>query len=228
MSLFRQLYDEDSSTLSYLIADTDMQDAVMIDPVLGQHQRDLKLIETLGLKLRYIVETHVHADHVTGAGRLREATGAHIAVGAAADVSCADIQIADGARLAFGKEHLTAMATPGHTRGCTSYRWHDRVFTGDTLLIGGCGRTDFQQGNAGQLYDSLQRLLALSDETLVYPGHDYAGRRVSCIGEERTLNSRIAGQDREAFVALMEGLSLPYPRHIDEALPANQACGRLA
>ncbi|OBS09519.1 MBL fold metallo-hydrolase [Acidihalobacter prosperus] len=226
MGLFRQLFDDDSSTLSYLIADEVSREALIIDPVLGQVARDLALIRECGLTLRHVVETHVHADHVTGAARLREATGASVVVGAAAGVDCADRAIGNGETLQLGGETLIAMATPGHTRGCTSYRWRDRVFTGDTLLIGGCGRTDFQQGDAGQLYDSLQRLLALPGETLVYPAHDYAGRRVSCIDEERRLNSRIAGRDREAFVALMGGLRLPYPRRIDEALPANEACGR--
>lgn len=228
MSLFRQLYDENSSTFTYLIADDGTNDAIIIDPVLSQQQRDLNLINELGLSLRYIIETHVHADHITGAEGLRQSTNAQVVIGSAAAVRCADILVTDGQQLKFGNETLTAMATPGHTHGCTSYFWRDRVFTGDTLLIGSCGRTDFQQGDAGQLYDSLQRLLILPGETLVYPAHDYSGRRVSSIAEEQILNSKIVGRDRKAFITLMDSQSLPYPKHIDVALPANEACGKAA
>lgn len=228
MIIFRQLFDTDTSTYTYLLADALTREGVIIDPVKEQHARDMDAIRELGVTLRYSVETHVHADHVTGSGALREATGAQIVTGVATALECLDILLGDGETLVFGNEVLAAIATPGHTDGCTTYRWRDRLFTGDTLLINGCGRTDFQQGDPGRLYDSIQRLFAYPDETLVYPGHDYEGRRISSIGQEKAINPRLAGQGKEAFVALMNSLDLPYPRHIDRALPANQACGLAA
>ncbi|APZ44685.1 Zn-dependent hydrolase [Acidihalobacter ferrooxydans] len=223
--MFRQLFDDDSSTYTYLLADALTREGVVIDPVKEQHERDLSVIRELGINLKYTIDTHVHADHVTGSGPLREVLGAKVVTGAATGLDCSDVLIPDGQPLTFGNEVLTAIATPGHTDGCTSYRWRDRLFTGDTLLINACGRTDFQQGDAGRLYDSIQRLFAHPDETLVFPGHDYEGRRVSSIGQEKALNPRLAGKDRQAFIDIMNGLDLPYPRHIDRALPANQTCG---
>ncbi|AOV18603.1 Zn-dependent hydrolase [Acidihalobacter aeolianus] len=226
--MFRQLFDTDTSTYTYLLADALTHEGIIIDPVKELHERDLSAIRELGIELRYTVDTHVHADHVTGSGSLREATGAKVITGAATDLICSDRLIADGETLTFGNEVLTAIATPGHTDGCTSYRWRDRLFTGDTLLINACGRTDFQQGDSGRLYDSIQRLFAFADETLIFPGHDYAGRRVSSIGQEKTLNPRLADKDRQAFMDIMNSLDLPYPRHIDRALPANLTCGLAA
>ena len=228
MIIFRQLFDTDTSTYTYLLADPLSREGIIIDPVKEQHERDLALIRELDIDLRYSIETHVHADHVTGSGLMREATGAKVVTGAATGLDCSDILIADGETLTFGDEVLTAIATPGHTDGCTTYRWRDRLFTGDTLLINACGRTDFQQGDAGRLYDSIQKLFALPDETLVFPGHDYEGRRVSSIGQEKSINPRLAGKTREEFINIMNGLDLPYPRHIDRALPANQSCGLAA
>ncbi|MEJ2060345.1 MAG: MBL fold metallo-hydrolase [Gammaproteobacteria bacterium] len=228
MAIFRQLFDPESSTYTYIIADADTRDAVIIDPVRERHERDMSVLRELGVTLRYSLETHVHADHVTGSGLMREATGCETVVGDAAGVDCADIGIRQGDALSFGNEVITAIATPGHTDGCTSYHWRDRLFTGDTLLINACGRTDFQQGNAETLYDSIQKLFAFPDETLVYPGHDYEGRRVSSIVQEKAINPRLAGKAKDEFVAIMNGLDLPYPRRIDEALPANVHCGLAA
>ncbi|WP_455385338.1 MBL fold metallo-hydrolase [Acidihalobacter prosperus] len=228
MIIFRQLFDPETSTYTYLLADPLTREGVIIDPVKERHARDLDFIRELDIVLRYSVETHVHADHVSGSAAMREATGAQVVTGAATALECSDILIGDGEQLAFGNETLTAIATPGHTDGCTSFRWRDRLFTGDTLLINACGRTDFQQGDPARLYDSIQRLFAHPDETLVFPGHDYEGRRVSSIGQEKALNPRLAGKSKEEFVQIMNALDLPYPRRIDTALPANQACGRAA
>lgn len=225
MILFRQLFDEATCTLTYLLADPRTKDAIIIDPVLEQVDRDLAVIEEMDLKLRYILETHVHADHVTGGGGLRKRLAARFVAGQGTGLSCTDVLLSDGDTLAFGDELIHAIATPGHTNGCMSYRWRDRLFTGDTLLIDACGRTDFQEGSADMLYDSLQRLLSFPDETLVYPGHDYNGRRVSSIGQEKLINPYIVGLDRASFVAKMEALNLPRPRRIDVAVPANKRCG---
>lgn len=223
--MFKQFFDPETSTLSYLLIDDSTQQALMIDPVLGQEETYLQVLSNLKASLSWVVETHVHADHITGARVLKDMTGCQFAAGAGTGVSCAERLLNDGDSVEFGREKLTAIATPGHTAGCTSYRWHDRLFTGDTLLINGCGRTDFQQGDAGQLYDSLQTLLASPDETLVYPAHDYNGCRVSSIGQEKLLNPRIKDQDRAGFIELMNGLKLAKPKKIDIAVPANIQCG---
>lgn len=223
--LFRQLFDRDSSTYTYLLADEQTRAAVLIDPVREQVERDLELIDELGLRLVYVLDTHTHADHVTGAGLLRERTGARTvtAVGAA---PCADLHVADGHVLTVGDLSIEVLATPGHTDDSLSFRVGDRVFTGDALLIRAAGRTDFQSGDAGHLYASItERLFTLSDDTLVYPGHDYRGHTVSTIGEEKRFNRRIARRSREDFVEVMDGLNLPAPKRIHEAVPANRACG---
>jgi sulfur dioxygenase len=227
--LFRQLFDPESSTYSYLLADEDSREAVLIDSVREQVTRDAELIEQLGLELVAAVETHVHADHVTGAGLLRNRLGCRIVVGVHTGVRTADALVAQGDEVRFGRHVLEARETPGHTSGCTSYVCHEEgmAFTGDALLIRGCGRTDFQQGNPRSLYESVwTQLLALPDETLLYPGHDYRGRTVSTVAEEKRWNPRLGEeQDEDAFVALMGTLDLAYPRRIDEALPANMASG---
>ncbi|MBS1986065.1 MAG: MBL fold metallo-hydrolase [Bdellovibrionales bacterium] len=226
--LFRQLFDPETSTYTYLLADPVSREAAIIDSVREWAARDLKLIQELGLRLKYILETHVHADHITGAEELRKATGAQTAVSAAAGISCADLALREGDTLRLGGTlEIRVIGTPGHTDGCTSYVCAGRVFTGDSLLIRSAGRTDFQQGNPALLYKSIHKLYALPDETVVCPAHDYQGRLASTIGEEKAFNERIAVSRSEAdFVALMRGLKLSNPKKINEAVPANMACGK--
>lgn len=226
--LFRQLFESESSTFTYLVADTDSREAVLIDPVLETFERDLRVVRELELTLKYVVDTHVHADHVTAAGRLREATGARTVVSKGARVDCADQVVDDGDEIRFGTQSLRVLATPGHTDSCMSLHLGDRVFTGDCLLVRGTGRTDFQQGSSEKLYRSItDKLFRLPDETLVYPAHDYKGCTCSSIGEEKKHNPRIGGgRDLESFVKIMSELRLAQPKKIHEALPANLACGR--
>lgn len=228
MTRFRQLFDDASSTYTYLIADPASGHAALIDPVLEQIERDLALLRELGLKLVWVLETHVHADHVTAAARLRQETGAAVCYGIDSGVDCADRLLQEGDEIALGGETLRVLATPGHTDGCISYLWRDRVFTGDALLIGSCGRTDFQEGDSGRLYDSItRRLFSLPGETLVYPTHDYAGRRVSSIDQERATNEFAGrGATREAFIAALADLDLGPPQKLAVAVPANRLCGR--
>ncbi len=223
--IFRQLYDRESSTYTYLLADASTRKAVLIDAVREQVDRDLGLLRELGLDLAYVLDTHTHADHVTAAGLLRARTGAQT-VGAHNGPICANIHLRDGEALQVGDIEILAIATPGHTDDSLSYRVGDKVFTGDALLIRAAGRTDFQNGDAGQLYESItEKLFTLPDDTLVYPGHDYRGLTLSTIGEERRFNARIANRSRQEFVQIMNELHLPKPQKIDEAVPANQACG---
>jgi sulfur dioxygenase len=225
MIYFRQLFDAGSSTYTYLLGE--MTQAVLIDPVREQVTLYLSLLDELGLKLHCVLETHVHADHITGAALLREHTGAQVMLNRSAGASCADVQLQDGDTVVFGSESIAVLATPGHTAGCTSYLWRDRLFTGDALLIGACGRTDFQGGDAGTLYDSItQKIWPLPGETLIYPGHDYQHKHVSCVEQERESNTRLTGKSRDEFIAIMSGLNLPMPRLIDQAVPANRDCGR--
>jgi sulfur dioxygenase len=228
--LFRQLFDAESSTYTYLIADPATKAAVLVDPVLEQVERDLKLLKELGLTLHYCLETHVHADHVTGTDELRQATSCLGIVPDRAQVACADRHIQDGETLHLGDITITAIATPGHTDSHMAYLVNDdRVLTGDALFIRGSGRTDFQSGDAGTLYDSVtQRLFTLPEETLVYPAHDYRGHTVSTIGAEKRWNPRFAERDRPSFIQFMNNLNLPDPKKIMEAVPANEMCGRLA
>lgn len=224
--MFKQWFDTESSTFTYLIVDELTKDAVIIDPVERYLDSYIKSLSTLKVNLKYALETHVHADHITASGKLRQKLGIKTAVGQMCGAESADIQLNDGDVIEFGNEVVDVIATPGHTAGSVSYLWRDRVFTGDALLINGCGRTDFQSGDAGVLYDSItQKLFTLPDETLVYPGHDYQGRYVSCVAQEKNINSRLANKTREEFIAIMQALNLPKPKMIDLAVPANRKCG---
>lgn len=228
--IFRQLFDYETWTYTYLLADSVSREALLIDTVYEQSERDAQLIRELGLQLKYVLETHVHADHITGASNLKHifpATQAVVSVYGGA--VCADIQTDDGAELHLGDQAVQVLATPGHTHGCVSYLVPGMVFTGDALFIRGCGRTDFQQGDPGQLYDSItHKLFTLPEETLVYPGHNYAGMTVSSIGEEKRWNPRLAGKSREEFIALMTQLDLAPPKKIAVSVPANLRCGNLS
>ncbi len=230
--IFRQLFDRESCTYTYLVGCEASRVAALVDPVREHVARDLTTVKELGLTLTHIFETHVHADHVTGAGELRKQTVAKAHVSREGGAPCADVLLDEGAVVKVGEVEFRVLATPGHTSDCLSFVVRaagapDRVLTGDALLIRGCGRTDFQSGDAGALYDSVTgKLFALADATEVYPAHDYQGRTASTIGEEKRHNPRLgAGRTRDAFIALMGALDLPPPAKIAEAIPANRACG---
>ncbi len=224
--LIRQLFDRETSTYTYLMADETTREAALIDPVREQIARDLRLIDELGLGLRFVLETHVHADHVTSAGDIAERTGARTAA-SSLGARCAHIHLSDGDVLQLGALEIRAVATPGHTQDSMSFVIGDHVFTGDALLVRGTGRTDFQSGDAGALYDSITRkLFALPDETTVWPGHDYRGHAASTIGEEKRHNPRLAGKTRAQTIAILQALKLDPPKFIAQAVPANLACGR--
>ena len=225
-----QFIDPESSTYTYVLFDADTREALIIDPVDTQLDRDLAVLRDYGLRLVWTVETHAHADHITSAARLAELCGARTAAPAGCGIVTASHQLQHGDTLAFGSHAIRALATPGHTAGSMSFVWSaggaSHVFTGDTLLINGCGRTDFQSGSPQALFHSLtQVLFVLPDDTVVWPGHDYQGRTHSTIGHEKRHNARVAGKSEDEFVAIMNGLNLPKPRRIDEAVPANQMSG---
>lgn len=227
--IFRQLFDSTSSTYTYLLADEQSGEALLIDPVFVQMQRDLALIEELGLTLRLAVDTHAHADHVTAAWLLRRETGCDIASARVIGAEHVTLPLDDEQIFGVQGVALRAIATPGHTNGCMSYITADQgmVFTGDTLMIRGCGRSDFQEGSAQRLYESIsRRLFSLPDSCVVYPAHDYQGRNVSSIGEEKQFNARVgAGANETDFVEYMHAMKLPHPKLIDEAVPANLRSG---
>jgi sulfur dioxygenase len=223
----RQLFDPGSASYSYLVWDRESREAALIDPVLEQVSRDIKLIRELGLQLNYTLETHVHADHVTGSGILRKTFNSIVMLHENSRAKCADVQIKEGDFIPLGTSKIHVLHTPGHTDSDASYVIPGAVFTGDALLIRDCGRTDFQSGDAGRLYDSItQKLFALPDETLVYPGHDYGGHSFSSIIEEKLHNPRIGrNTSRDDFIRIMNSLRLDPPRRIHEALPSNLRCG---
>ena len=229
-----QLFDPASSTYTYLLFDEQsteaLRPAIIIDPVDEQVERDLAALQQHRLRLVWAVETHAHADHITSAGLLAEHAGAKTAAPAGCGIHTAALQLGHGDVLEFGADRLQALHTPGHTAGSMCFLWQsgrgDHVFTGDTLLIGGCGRTDFQSGSAEALYRSITEVLfTLPDATTVWPGHDYQGRTQTTIGIEKTTNPRLAGKSLADFTRLMGQLNLPKPRRIDEAVPANQSSG---
>jgi len=230
MLIFRQLFDLQSSTYTYLLGDSDSREAVLIDPVFEQARRDAALISELGLRLCYTLETHVHADHVTGAWILKRQFGSRIALARASGAVGADRHLAQGDRVEFGARYLAVRATPGHTNGCLTYVLDDEgmAFTGDCLLIRGSGRTDFQQGDARALYRSVHtQILTLQQNCLLYPAHDYRGLTVTSVAEERRFNPRLGGEIGEAdFAGYMQNLRLPHPKQIDVAVPANLKCGQ--
>jgi len=226
--IFRQLFDPETFTYTYLLGCESSRKAILIDSVASETDNYAALLEELDLKLIYTLETHVHADHITGAGLLRDKLCSKSVVHRDAGAMCADLLVTDGVLLQVGDLEIKVLHTPGHTSGCISFVIADRVFTGDCLLINGCGRTDFQQGDADTMFDSIhQKLFTLPPDTLVYPGHDYHGMTVSTIKQEIACNARLGGgKSRQEFVDIMENLNLPYPKFIDAALPANQACGQ--
>ena len=229
--LFRQLFEPDSSTYTYLISCPDSGETALIDPVLDTAERDAALLQMLGLSLSYTIDTHIHADHLSGARRLKQLTGSRIVYPAVDELPCADLGVHESEVFRVGNIELQPLFTPGHTDHHHAYLIDNgtqkMLFSGDALLIDACGRTDFQSGDAATLYRSIQdKFFTLPDETLVYPCHDYEGRRVSSIGQEKVRNPRLGNNRSLAeFVAIMDGLDLPYPRKIDFAVPGNEQCG---
>ena len=225
--IFRQLFEPVSSTYTYLLGCEETGQAVLIDPVINSIDRDLQVLQQLNLKLAYTVDTHIHADHITAARHLKERVGSKIAAPAVDRLPCVDLGVEEGKPIQVGSIALDGLHTPGHTDGHFAYRIGDRLFSGDALLIDGCGRTDFQSGDAETLYRSVtQKLFTLGDGVLVYPGHDYTGRHVSSIAQEKARNPRLgAGRTLEEFKQIMGSLNLPYPKFIDYAVPGNKQCG---
>jgi sulfur dioxygenase len=229
MKIFRQLFDQESSTYTYLLGDSASHEAILLDPVFEQVRRDMALLQELGLKLVMVLDTHCHADHVTSAWLLKQRTGARIAISAKSGVDGADTMLEHGDRVAFGRYYLEVRETPGHTNGCLTYVLDDEsmAFTGDALLIRGCGRTDFQQGSAANLYRSIRsQIFSLPDSTQLYPAHDYNGLTVTSVGEEKIFNPRFGGDISESdFTGYMDNLGLGHPKKIDIAVPANLRSG---
>lgn len=230
--IFKQLYEEDSSTFTYLLACERTGQCVLIDPVIDSVERDLNVLQEYGLDLTYTLETHIHADHLTGAKKLRQATGSKIVVPAMDGLACADLFVEEGRSFQVGDIYLEPVFTPGHTSTHHAYLLktdaHTMLFSGDAILIEACGRTDFQSGDPHQLYKTItDKFFTLPDETLIYPAHDYENRRITTVGQEKLRNPRVGnGISEDTFVSIMNGLDLPYPRKIDFAVPGNEDCGQ--
>ncbi len=225
--IFRQLFEPISSTYTYLVGCEQTGQAMLVDPVLPSWQRDLEELTRLNLELFCTLDTHIHADHISAAATLKRESGSLIAHPACDGLDCVDRPVREGKPISVGSVALEPLFTPGHTDGHHAYRIGTRLLTGDALLIDGCGRTDFQNGDAAALYHSIhEKLFSLPDDTLVYPAHDYEGRRVSSIAQEKTRNPRLGGGNPlDAFVKIMDEMDLPYPKFIDYALPGNRQCG---
>ena len=224
--LFRQLFDRTSCTYTYLIADDESHEGIIIDPVIELNGRDIQLIKDLEIQLKYILETHVHADHITGAKQIKEKTGAIFALNETSAHPQADLLLRHNEVLKLGAHSIKAISTPGHTQSCMSYLCEDKLFTGDTLFIRGCGRTDFQGGSSSELYNNIHKhIYSLPDNTLIYPGHDYNGRTTSTVGEEKRFNPRLKlTNSLKDFLHIMDNLNLPYPSLMDKAVPKNLHC----
>ncbi|XP_060067343.1 persulfide dioxygenase ETHE1, mitochondrial-like [Ylistrum balloti] len=225
--IFRQLLDYKSFTYTYLLADPVTKEAILIDPVYELVDRDVNLVHALGLDLKFAINTHVHADHITGTGEIKKRIPSCKSVITEVSGASADIRSKDGSKVEFGNFSLEVVRTPGHTNGCCTYIWHEKgmAFTGDALLIRGCGRTDFQEGDSATLYESVHsKIFTLPSNFLLYPAHDYTGQTVTTVAEEKVLNPRLS-KTKEQFVEIMANLKLPYPKQIDRALPANLVCG---
>lgn len=227
--IFHQLFDKESSTYTYLIADNKTKEAAIIDPVIENLERDSKLITELSLKLIYILDTHIHADHITAAAELRQRFNAKTALSQAAKVSCADLLLTEGQELFLGNKKIQVIATPGHTNTCLTFAFEDMLFTGDALLIRGCGRTDFQEGSSEKLFQSVrEKLFKFPEETKIYPGHDYTGRTSTTVGTEKNFNPRLKESiSLDEFKKIMSELKLEKPKKINQAVPANLACGKI-
>ncbi|KAK3912128.1 Persulfide dioxygenase ETHE1, mitochondrial [Frankliniella fusca] len=225
--LFRQMFDPTSCTYTYLLADTESKDAVLIDPVLEQVDRDAGVVRDLGLSLKFVMNTHMHADHITGTGLLKKKIPGCKSLISEASGAMADVHVQPREEVKFGRHKLEVRATPGHTSGCVTYVCHEQgvAFTGDTVLIRGCGRTDFQEGDPATLYKSVHdQIFSLPENFKLYPAHDYKGLMVTTVGEEKTFNPRLT-KSLEQFIEIMNNLNLPYPKKIDVAVPANRVCG---
>lgn len=225
--IFKQLFEPVSSTFTYLIGCEETGQALLIDPVLPTWERDLAEVNKLGLKLAYTLETHIHADHITSALKLKEVAGSKVGGPALDQLPCTEIGIVDGVPFRMGSLELLPLHTPGHTDNHFAYAHGNRLYTGDALLIEACGRTDFQSGDPAALYHSVRdKLFAYDDDTLVYPGHDYEKRRITTVGQERARNPRLHdGISKAEFIEIMNGLQLAYPKFIDYAVPGNRGCG---
>ncbi|CAM9179803.1 unnamed protein product [Discosporangium mesarthrocarpum] len=225
--VLRQLFEKESSTFTYVLGDAETKEALLIDPVDITAERDAEMVEQMGLTLKYAVNTHVHADHITGTGKLKSLSPGTLSVISDISGAKADLKLSEGDKIEFGSRYIEARSTPGHTAGCMTFVLDDKsaCFTGDALLVRGCGRTDFQGGSSDSLYSSVHReIFTLPNDCVVYPAHDYKGRHSSTVGEEKVYNPRLT-KSLEEFKDIMANLGLPYPKKMDASVPANMVCG---